>query len=183
MLIELSQLLGRLAVTKGRRLPSGTKIFVNVHARELATPGFLSWLSALHSSSDHPIVIEITESSITDVTMMADYKKTFTKLGLEFAYDDFGAGQGRLVELTDVPPDYLKFDRSLMDGIEAATGRQEVVKALVTIARTLSVKVIAEGIETEQVADVCRQLGCQLGQGYLFGRPTLTTTRTMSWPG
>ena len=93
------------------------------------------------------------------------------KLGLQFAYDDFGAGQARLIELSDIPPDYLKFDRGMIEGIESATPRQEMVSALLRVVRRLGVRVIAEGVETELVATICQRLGCDLGQGYLFGRP------------
>ena len=91
--------------------------------------------------------------------------------GLQFAYDDFGAGQARLIELSDIPPDYLKFDRGMIEGIESATPRQEMVSALLRVVRRLGVRVIAEGVETELVAAICQRLGCDLGQGYLFGRP------------
>lgn len=93
------------------------------------------------------------------------------RLGLQFAYDDFGAGQARLIELSDIPPDYLKFDRGMIEGIETATPRQEMVSALLRVVRRLGVRVIAEGVETELVAAICQRLGCDLGQGYLFGRP------------
>jgi EAL domain-containing protein (putative c-di-GMP-specific phosphodiesterase class I) len=172
MVVELSQLLGRLAVSRGSRLPRGARIFVNVHARELAALEFLASLPALRrAAGDRPIVIEITESSLTDVPMMAQYKKAFASHGFECAYDDFGTGQGRLIELADVPPNYLKCDRSLIDGIETAKPRQEMTKGLLAVMRSLGVRVIAEGVETEPVAAICRQLGYDLAQGYLFGRP------------
>jgi EAL domain-containing protein (putative c-di-GMP-specific phosphodiesterase class I) len=103
---------------------------------------------------------------------MAENKKALARLGMQFAYDDFGAGQARLIELTDIPPDYLKFDRAMIEGIGAATPRHEMVGALLKVVRRLGVRVIAEGIETEELATICRALGCDLGQGYLFGRPT-----------
>jgi EAL domain-containing protein (putative c-di-GMP-specific phosphodiesterase class I) len=174
MVVDLSQLFARLAVTRCHRLPGGTKLFVNVHAHELAAPGFLASMAALRrlSFDDHPIVIEIPESSVTDVMTMAENKKALARLGMQFAYDDFGAGQARLIELTDIPPDYLKFDRAMIEGIGAATPRHEMVGALLKVVRRLGVRVIAEGIETEELATICRALGCDLGQGYLFGRPT-----------
>lgn len=155
------------------RLPRGTKVFVNMHPQELASPDLMEGLSHLASlaSSDHQVVLEIAEASVTDVSAMGRNKEVFESLGLQFAYDDFGAGQARLIELTDIPPDYLKFDKMMIEGIETAQPRQEMVGALLRVVRRLGVRVIAEGVETELVAGICQRLGCELGQGYLFGRP------------
>jgi EAL domain-containing protein (putative c-di-GMP-specific phosphodiesterase class I) len=174
MVIELSDLLRRTAVTSCQRLEAGTRLFVNTHASELGDPRFLASLATLRGSvrGDHAVVVEIAESSVTDPAAMVKNKEGFARLGLEFAYDDFGAGQARLLELTDIPPHYLKFDKAMIQGIEQAMPRQEVVGALLSVVRRFGVRVIAEGIESEEVAGVCRRLGCDLGQGFLFGRPS-----------
>ena len=171
--IELSRMFAKKAVRSSTRLPRGAKVFVNMHAHELSDPGLLDSLSELAAlgSADHQIVLEIAESSVTDVSAMGKNKEAFMSLGLQFAYDDFGAGQARLIELTDIPPDYLKFDKAMIEGIEAAAPRQEMVGALLRVVRSLGVRVIAEGVETELVAAICQRLGCDLGQGFLFGRP------------
>jgi EAL domain-containing protein (putative c-di-GMP-specific phosphodiesterase class I) len=119
----------------------------------------------------HPVVLEIPESAVTDVETMVTLQTSLTGLGVELAYDDFGAGQTRLLELTEVPPHYLKIDKTLIYGIDTAKPRQEMVAAILKVAETLGVRVIAEGIESVAALEVCRQLGCHLGQGYLF-RPS-----------
>jgi EAL domain-containing protein (putative c-di-GMP-specific phosphodiesterase class I) len=163
----------RRAVTLCEQLPRGAKLFVNMHPQELSHPDLIDSLAELAAiaSPHHQVVLEIAEASVTDVSAMGRNKAAFASLGLQFAYDDFGAGQARLIELTDIPPDYLKFDKGMIEGIEAAAPRQEMVNALLRVVRTLGVRVIAEGIETELVAAICQRLGCDLGQGYLFGRP------------
>jgi len=173
LVVELSRMFARRAVVASTRLPRGTKVFVNMHARELGRPDLIDELSELAAlaSSDHQVVLEIAESSVTDVGAMGKNREAFKKLGLQFAYDDFGAGQARLIELADIPPDYLKFDKGMIEGIEAAMPRQEMVSALLRVVRRLGVRVIAEGVETERVATICQRLGCDLGQGFLFGRP------------
>jgi EAL domain-containing protein (putative c-di-GMP-specific phosphodiesterase class I) len=173
LVVELSRRFATQAVKSSTRLPRGAKVFVNMHARELARPDLLDALSELAAlaSPDHPVVLEIAEASVTDVSAMGKNKEVFMSLGLQFAYDDFGAGQARLLELTDIPPDYLKFDKSMIEGIEGAAPRQEMVSALLRVVRSLGVRVIAEGVETERVAAICQRLGCDLGQGFLFGRP------------
>ena len=173
LVVELSRMFARRAVIDSSRLPPGVKVFVNMHAQELAHPDLFDALAELVAlaPADRRVVLEIAESSVTDVGAMGKNKEAFKSLGLQFAYDDFGAGQARLIELSDIPPDYLKFDKSMIEGIEAATPRQEMVSALLRVVRRLGVRVIAEGVETELVAAICQRLGCDLGQGYLFGRP------------
>lgn len=172
MAVDVSRLFRRKAIASASSLPADVKLFLNVHAREIASPSFIdSIVETRAAQSERPIVLEIAESSVTDVSAMARYKQAFTELGYEFAYDDFGAGQARLLELTDIPPDYLKLDISLIHGIEKVKSRQEVVGALLRVVDMLGVLIVAEGIETEEVGAVCRQLGCHLGQGFLFGRP------------
>ena len=170
---ELSQLFARRAVESSTRLPTRVKLFLNVHAREVADGSLVDWLADLRALAppERKLVIEIAEASVTDVAAMATHRTTFKRLGLEFAYDDFGAGQARLLELIDVPPDYLKLDKSVIQGIDRAAPRQEMVGALLKVVGGLGVQVIAEGVETEDVARTCERLGCQLGQGYLFGHP------------
>lgn len=173
MALPLSQLFRRLSVTYCQTLPAGAKVFLNVHPCELDDPGFLASLEEIKSLAvpDHPLVIEIAESAVTNVPAMGTIKQALADLGFGFAYDDFGAGQARLLELSDIPPDYLKLDMGLIQGIELAKTRQDLVAALLRVIGVLGTQVIAEGIETEDVASMCLHLGCHLGQGYLFGRP------------
>jgi EAL domain-containing protein (putative c-di-GMP-specific phosphodiesterase class I) len=173
MVIELSELFRRLAIQGSASLPKEARIFVNTHASEVSSPGFLDALTVFQRdcSMEHPIVIEIAETSITDVQTMARIKSGVIQLGFELAYDDFGVGQSRFLELTDVPPDFLKLDIALIQDIDTNKPRQEMVSAVLRVVSPFGTRVIAEGIETAEVADVCRDLGCHLGQGYYFGRP------------
>jgi EAL domain-containing protein (putative c-di-GMP-specific phosphodiesterase class I) len=87
--------------------------------------------------------------------------------------NDFGVGQTRLSELIEAPPDYLKFDMSLIRGIEKApVERPRMLGSLVRIVLDLGINPLAEGIETSEEAEVCRSLGFQTVQGFYFGRPT-----------
>src|SRR5262249_46607462 len=87
------------------------------------------------------------------------------------AYDDFGAGQARLAELVQVPADFVKIDRGLVQELPASRPMRELVRAVVRVCADLNACVVAEGIETAEQADLCRELGCHVGQGYLFGAP------------
>ena len=174
MAVELSDLFRRMALRASTRLPKAAKLFLNVHPRELSSPEFPRMLAGMragesNSWGDRTIVLEIAESSVTDVPAMLRHRETFRALGLEFAFDDFGAGQNRWVELTDTPPDYLKLDRALIQELDKFQPRQGLIEALVKVARAVKVQIVAEGIETTAIAELCGDLGCDLGQGYLFG--------------
>lgn len=173
MAVELSQMLRRLAVLNAATLFPAARLFLNVHPREFGDDEFLSSLEELRrlQPDSRPLVLEIAEASVTNVAAMGRTRDALTRLGFEFAYDDFGAGQARFLELTDIPPHFLKLDIAVIRGIEAVRSRQDVVRALLGVVGTLGVQVIAEGIESEPCALTCQRLGCHLGQGFLFGSP------------
>ena len=118
----------------------------------------------------------IIPSNVSDVAGMRKLRDRLHALGIGLAYDDFGAGQSRLAELAEAPPDFLKLDMKLMRGIDQAPARQEIVGALTEISSRLGVRVLAEGIETIEEAECCRRLGCHWAQGFLFGRPAPSGT-------
>lgn len=171
---ELSQLCRRLAVRDAVRLPPGAHLFLNIHPRELGHPSFVPALESLRSGApdNRRLVLEIAEAAVMNGRAMARTRDAVTSLGFEFAYDDFGTGQARFLELADIPPHFLKLDLAIVRNIETLRPRQDVVRALLGVVRTLGVQVIAEGIETEASAATCLELGCHLGQGFLFGKPT-----------
>ena len=93
-------------------------------------------------------------------------------LEIGLAFDDFGSGQARLAELVESRPDYVKFDISLIRAIDAAEeSRRRMLRSLVEMVRDLNIRALAEGVETEQEADACKEIGFDLAQGYHFGRP------------
>jgi EAL domain-containing protein (putative c-di-GMP-specific phosphodiesterase class I) len=99
-------------------------------------------------------------------------KATLDDLNFQLAYDDFGAGQARLVELAEVVPDVLKFDIALIRDVgEAPVQRRSMLASLVGMAMDLGIQTLAEGIETVEEAEICTELGFQLYQGYYYGDP------------
>ena len=92
--------------------------------------------------------------------------------GLRVALDDFGTGYASLTHLLTVPVDIIKIDKTFVDRLSAEPRRAPaIVEGLIGIATKLDIRVVAEGIETEEQARHLRSLGCALGQGYLFSRP------------
>ncbi len=155
-----------------RRHPD-TPLFVNTHPKETFEPGFLLALERLQAEFPHlPLVVEIHENAVMEIERMRELAQRLQAQGLQFAYDDFGAGQARLNELCEVPPGYVKFDMGLIRGIHRASERkQKVVADLVRLVHELGAMALAEGVEDEGERAVCRQMGFELIQGYLTGRP------------
>ena len=103
---------------------------------------------------------------------MKRFRGVLSDLEMQLSYDDFGAGQGRLLELGEVPPDVLKFDMQLIRDIDTASAtRQDLLASLVRIAIDLGTTPLAEGVETAGEHQTCQQMGFLLGQGYRYGRP------------
>jgi diguanylate cyclase (GGDEF)-like protein/PAS domain S-box-containing protein len=148
---------------------------VNLSARELTHPDVVpTVLNAIRRAAldPHRLTIEVTES-----TAMADRETGFRALrelseqGVQIAIDDFGTGYSSLDHLREMPADVLKIDRSFVAGMAANSPDSALVAAAVAMGRALQMEVVAEGIETSgQVADL-RELGCPLGQGFLFSKP------------
>jgi len=171
--IELSVMLRWEGVQASRALPPNPHLFLNTHPRELTGPGMIASLEKLRENCpDQRLTLEIHESALTDTGQMAEIREDLKRLNIGLAYDDFGAGQSRLNELIEGCPDYLKFDISLIHGIDTASPqRRQVLALLVEMVRNLGIRSVAEGVETEGESDVCVSLGIDLGQGYLYGRP------------
>ncbi len=170
---ELSRLFRRVAVREADGLPRGSRVFLNLHPAELRDATFLKSLQNVPADvgGGRRVVLEFHEEAVTDRAAMRRLRDQLNALGIGLAYDDFGAGQSRLSELADVPPDYVKLDKSLVHDLHESPGRQELVRALVRLGGDLGIRIIAEGVEIREEAEACLNLGCHFGQGYFFGRP------------
>ncbi|MEO8409661.1 MAG: EAL domain-containing protein [Propionivibrio sp.] len=151
----------------------GNTLFINAHPKETFSELFLNSLENLRRASPElGIVVEIHESAVTDVTKLRALADRLERMNIRFAYDDFGAGQARLLELADVPAHYVKFDMSLIRGLhKASTRKQRIVRDLVRMVIAAGSIPLAEGVEEEAEAEICVDMGFQLIQGYLTGQP------------
>lgn len=170
---ELSRLLRAVGAQAGSALPGRPNLFLNTHPTELQQPGFIESLRELREDlPELRMTLEIHEAAVTETSLVRGLRTILRDLDIELAFDDFGAGQSRLLELSDVVPDVLKFDMEFIRGIDLASAeKHKVVATLVKMAAELGTKPLAEGIETAGEAATCAQLGFQLGQGFYFGRP------------
>jgi EAL domain-containing protein (putative c-di-GMP-specific phosphodiesterase class I) len=175
---ELSAAFRRHGVAAAAPHLHGAVLFANAHPTETFEPGFVDGIARL--VREHPgldLVIEIHETAVVETVRMRELGAQLAALGVRFAYDDFGAGQARLNELGEVPPHFVKFDMALVNGLAAAGARkQRVVSDLVRLVADLGSISLAEGIEAEADAELCRQMGFRLMQGFLFGRPASVDT-------
>ena len=148
-------------------------VFVNTHPVELLQPGLIESLEDLPRMAPHvAFTIEIHEGAIVNVGAMVELKAALRDRGMRIAYDDFGAGQARLIELGEAPPDLLKFDIRFIRGVsEAPASRTRLLRSLVQIVRDLGAEPVAEGVESQAEAEACADLGFTRAQGYYFGRP------------
>lgn len=120
----------------------------------------------------HLLTLEITESVlIEDLSKVTVILEKLRQLGVRLALDDFGTGYSSLAYLRRLDVDYIKIDQSFVRDLEVSTETQLILDALVDIAKGLNKMLVVEGIETESQADIIRDLGCDMGQGYLWGRP------------
>jgi diguanylate cyclase len=148
---------------------------VNVSPSQFNDPAFVDTVLSILRARDippHLLSVEITESMA-----MTDFETTVQRLGvlrdagLAVAIDDFGIGFSNLSQLSRLPVDALKIDRSLIIEIGQSAKSEAIIRAIVSMAHALGYRTIAEGIETPQQRDFLRSLQCTALQGYLFGRP------------
>ena len=118
--------------------------------------------------------VEVTESVLLHAdTGALNELKSLREAGLRVALDDFGTGYSSLSYLRRLPISVLKIDRSFINdlGNSERSGSDALVQAIIAMAHSLSLKVVAEGVETTEQQEHLRLLGCDVGQGYLFSRP------------
>jgi EAL domain-containing protein (putative c-di-GMP-specific phosphodiesterase class I) len=116
--------------------------------------------------------LEITETAaVHDAEGAARTMVALRELGVRLDLDDFGTGYSSLASLHQLPIDVIKVDRSFVGGLETVRGSAGLIEAVVSLARTLDLTVIAEGIETPRQLELLQAIGCDLGQGYLFTKP------------
>jgi EAL domain-containing protein (putative c-di-GMP-specific phosphodiesterase class I) len=146
---------------------------MNTHPAEIRQPGLLESMQLLPTAApSQQLTLESHEAAVTDTAEMKRLSEGLKALNVRLAFDDFGAGQARINELTAVHPDYLKFDMSLIHNIHRATSEhQQMVAHLVKMIRNLGILALAEGVELEEEAAICIELGFDMAQGYYFGRP------------
>jgi EAL domain-containing protein (putative c-di-GMP-specific phosphodiesterase class I) len=152
-----------------------TTVSVNVATRQLLDPDFYHQVADVLAQTG--IDADSLWLEITETALLADVKTTtvalrqLRSLGLHLAVDDFGTGYSSLTYLKRFPVESIKIDRSFVGGLGLESEDTTIVDAVVRLGRALGLKVVAEGVESPLQMSMLRDLGCDRGQGYLFGRP------------
>ncbi|KQQ97362.1 EAL domain-containing protein [Massilia sp. Leaf139] len=150
-------------------------VAVNVSPLQFRRPRFAAQIRELIDASGidpRSLVIELTETAVMEnlgeaVAVLHELKA----LGVRIALDDFGTGYSSLSSLSTLPIDKLKIDQSFVRAIDSGDASRAVIDAVIALGKSLSLELVAEGIETQQAWDFLRERGCHQGQGYFFSRP------------
>lgn len=158
-------------------------ISVNLSRAQLADPMLVDAVAEVLRSTGMPatqLQLEVTESLAAQDESVQTRLRELKALGLTLALDDFGTGYSSLASLHQLPVDVVKIDRSFVSQLETSDYHRVLVQATVQVARTLGMRTVAEGVETQGQARLLSALHCDKGQGYLFGRP-LSDEQATAW--
>ena len=181
-LAEDSGLIGPMTISLMRQAcraaagwPGHVTLACNLSPIQLRDPGLPSTVAKVLAETGFPaarLELEVTESALVgDLALARRLLEEIRALGVKLALDDFGTGYSSLRHLQLLPFDKLKIDQSFVGAMVADKESAKIVSAVVGLGHSLGLSTVAEGVETEEVAELLRGLGCDIGQGWLFGRP------------
>ena len=161
------------------------RISVNVSPVQLGTKSFTTMVQSILKETGLPasrLELEVTESSLfSDSNMPITILKKLRALGVKISIDDFGTGYSSLSRLSELNFDKIKIDKSFVNPISTQDDALNIVKLITGMAKSLNMRVIAEGVETEAQLERLQALGCDLVQGYLFGKPQAEIDRKIRY--
>ena len=157
-------------------------VCVNLSARQFWEPGLAETVGRILEDTDldpHYLCLEVTENTaMSDAPATTATLEVLRDLGVRAIIDDFGTGYSSLSYLERFPVDYVKIDRSFVGGLGEESGAAVLASGVISLAHALSLKVIAEGVETEEQLERLREMGCDLAQGHLFSEPLTVKAAT-----
>jgi EAL domain-containing protein (putative c-di-GMP-specific phosphodiesterase class I) len=168
---DLGRRVRHLVAEASAVLPEEALLFVNLHAQDLLDPLLIDPDVPLSKLAPR-VVLEVTERApIDDIKDVRARIGALRAMGFRIAVDDLGAGYAGLTSFALLEPEFVKFDMSLVRNVHASPIRQKLIGSMTTLCREMGMRVVAEGIETIEERDMVMQLGCDLLQGFLLGRP------------
>jgi PAS domain S-box-containing protein len=172
---DLTHAILRHAFTAFAALPSSFTLSVNISPVQLHDLGMAKQIRAIADSTGFSLsrlTVEITESALVDNLEHASLiAKQLKSMGCRLSLDDFGTAYSSLLHLQALPFDELKVDRSFVGSMTERRQSRKIVAAVIGLGQTLGLTTVAEGVETEHQARLLRWLGCDSGQGWLYGKP------------
>lgn len=177
LVLRLERLCRKRALQAADSMPDGRLLFINIEPEAISDPQLRDVVTqSLMAESSIPasrVVLEITErAAIADFCAFRATLEYIRALGFTVAVDDAGAGFGSLQCITEVRPEWLKVDLSLVRGVDTDDVRASLIESLVTLADRVGAQLIAEGIETEGELATLKHLGVKYGQGFLLALPS-----------
>jgi PAS domain S-box-containing protein len=174
LLPQLMKQILHKAFASGSLLPDPLTLAVNVSPAQLHDPGLPKQIHAAALAAGFPLkrlTVEITESALVgDLEAAQAVAGELKTMGCSLALDDFGTGYSSLAHLQALPFDVLKIDRSFISSMTKKRDSRKIVAAIVGLGHSLGLRTLAEGIETEEQSDMLLWLGCEYGQGWLYGK-------------
>ena len=162
-------------VDAAAELPAGISVAVNVSAADLRRPDLADLVGQLldgRGVDPTRLEVELTESELIDDSgIVAGTLGSLSELGVQIAIDDFGTGYSSFARLRELPLDRLKIDRRFVGGMIDHERDDVIVRSMIDLAENMGLRTTAEGVETEAQRELLEALGCEDGQGFLFGRP------------
>jgi len=176
--VELSMLCRERAMHFSPLVGPVGPIFVNTHPAEPLLEVVVPQMRLLKQHYPQiDMVLEIHEAAITEPALIRETRSLLAESGVRLAFDDFGRGQARIRELICAQSDYIKFDSALISDLEHVQPEQfRFFRSIIQGIREAGAITVAEGVESESMAEVCREVGFDLVQGYLFSRPRIYPT-------
>jgi diguanylate cyclase (GGDEF)-like protein len=155
--------------------PPTVGVAVNLSVRNLYDAELTSWLGELLEETSFPpslITLEITESEVMDDPFLAvEVLGQLHALGVHTSIDDFGTGQSSLSYLKHLPIDEIKIDRSFVGGMATCASDETIVRAIIDLGHNLGLRVVAEGVEDDDMVSRLKTLGCDRAQGFYLSKP------------
>ncbi|MEK4715833.1 putative bifunctional diguanylate cyclase/phosphodiesterase [Sporosarcina sp. FSL K6-5500] len=150
------------------------RMSVNMSARQIASPNIVTRIKEILMETGLDPVwleIEVTESIFVDIDNASTVLQQIRDIGIHISIDDFGTGYSSFSYIKHIPVDVLKIDASFVRDIHQNEQSKAIIRAILTMAQTLGIKVIAEGIENCEQLEALKNEGCSQGQGFLFSKP------------
>jgi len=170
---RIRQLRRMLAAEEALGFPAGTSVFLAIHSSEIGDDWLLESLLDLRKAihGERRIVIEIPDSAVSDTSYFGRFHDRLAEAGMGIAYHDFTGGPSHLIRHKAVSPNFVKLAPSFVPSVNGNGHERRQLQAVVQAGRELGCEVIATAIDSEEDADICRDLGCRFGQGDYLGIP------------
>ena len=171
---RISSTILRVATSAAREWPAHMTLSINISPVQLKDPWLATQILAILTETGFApsrLLIEVTENAlIDDLEKARHFFASLQSVGVRIALDDFGKGYSSLYHLRELNFDNLKIDKSFVHAMDSPENAR-MVRAVASLGKSLGLPVTAEGVETQVEADALRALGCEMAQGYLFGKP------------